>query len=640
MNPRERIGTFFAVTMRTRPFFDSGCGKRKKVSKKNMRADLESKIRLLPTNPGVYVMLGADGEIIYVGKAKNLKNRVTQYFYDSVKTEKVMAMVANIADFYYIITQSEADAFSLENNLIKKNKPKYNILLKDDKTYPSIRIDLKKDFPYFEVVRRIRKDGARYFGPFMGGVNATEIVDIINCTFLLRSCTMPITESTRKRECLEYHIKRCLAPCNGLCTKEEYRKKVDAALDFLSGNDDEAERILTEKMNLFAENEEFELAIAYREKIKSLKKVTEKKITSLNRFISCDVIALATDNIHSAINVLVTRGGRMQGGKYFAFDDVSETPGECVEQFIMRFYDKNNQLPDEILTNIDFENVSLLEGYFKENHGKKVNIVCPKQGVRRQLVQMAEVNAADYLEKSIDKIRHKDDMTVLACNRMQSVLGLKKYPRRTECYDISNISGVDKVGSMVVFIDGVKSPDDYRRFRIKTVEGSDDFASLKEVLTRRIERLSTDPERFPKPDLVIIDGGKGQLSAVKEVFDEYGFDVDLISIAKKQEEIFTTRSDEAVLLERRDYALRLLQRIRDEAHRFAITYHRSLHLKKSFASELSQIPGLGKKRIDALLNKFGSVAEIAAATVEELAETEGVGERQAQIIYDKFNGGE
>ena len=605
-----------------------------------MRADLESKIRLLPTNPGVYVMLGQDGEIIYVGKAKNLKNRVTQYFYDNVKTEKVMAMVSNIADFYYIITRSEADALSLENNLIKKNKPKYNILLKDDKTYPSIRIDLRKDFPYFEVVRRIRHDGAKYFGPFMAGVNAAEIVDIINCTFLLRSCTMPIDENTRKRECLEYHIKRCLAPCNGRCTKEEYRERVNAALDFLAGNDDEAEHILTEKMNLFAEAEEFELAISYREKIKSLRKVTEKKITSLNRFISCDIIALATDNIHSAINVLVTRGGRMQGGKYFAFEDASESPGECVEQFIMRFYDKNNQLPDEILTNIDFENVSLLENYFKENHNKKVNILCPKQGVRRQLVQMAEVNANDYLEKSVDKIRHKDDMTILACNRLQSVLALSKYPKRIECYDISNISGVDKVGSMIVFIDGVKSPEDYRRFRIKTVEGADDFASLKEVLSRRIARLDTDPERFPKPALVVIDGGKGQLSAVKEVFDEVGFDVDLISLAKKQEEVFTVNAENPVLLERRDYALRLLQRIRDEAHRFAITYHRSLHLKRSFAQELSAIHGLGKKRIDALLAKFGSVAEIASATVEELAETEGVGEVQAKLIYDHFNSGE
>ena len=298
-----------------------------------MRADLQDKIRLLPKNPGVYVMLGEGGEVIYVGKAKNLKNRVTQYFYDGVKTDKVMAMVSSIVDFYYIMTNSEADALSLENNLIKKNKPKYNILLKDDKTYPYIKIDLKKPFPHFEIVRTIKRDGARYFGPFMAGVSAKEIIEIINSAFLLRSCTMQINENTRKRECLEYHVKKCLGPCNGLCTKEEYMQKVNSALDFLSGNDDEAERILTAKMNTFAQNEEFELALSYRDKIKALRKITEKKITSLNRFISCDIISVASDNIHSAINVLITRGGRMQGGKYFAFEDGSVSPEECLEDF-------------------------------------------------------------------------------------------------------------------------------------------------------------------------------------------------------------------------------------------------------------------------------------------------------------------
>ena len=602
-----------------------------------MRKDLEDKIRLLPKDPGVYVMLDADGIIIYVGKAKNLKNRVTQYFYDNVKTDKVMAMVSNIADFYYIITRSEADALSLENNLIKENKPKYNILLKDDKTYPSLRIDLKNVFPYFEVVRRIRRDGARYFGPFMCGVSAKEILEIINCTFLLRSCNMTITESTRKRECLQYHVKRCMGPCNGFCTKEEYRERVNSALDFLSGNDDEAESILREKMQFFSENEDFELAILYRDRINSLKKIREKKITSLNRFISCDVISLATDNIHSAINVLVTRGGRMQGGKYFALESSPASPEENLESFIMRFYDKNNQLPDEIIVNRELPGAAALEEFLKDNFGKKTNIVFAKQGVRHELSQMAEVNASDYLEKSIDKINHKADMTVLACERLKNILGLPKYPKRIECYDISNISGVDKVGSMVVFSDGVKSPDLYRRFKIKTVEGSDDFASLKEVLTRRIQRSESDAERFSKPDLVIIDGGKGQLSAVREVFDRLCFNVPLISIAKKQEEIFTENSQEPVLLDRRDYCLRLLQRIRDEAHRFAITYHRSTHLKKAFSTELKKIDGLGKKRIELLLDKFKTVAEIAKADMDALQSVEGIGEKQARIIYDYFN---
>lgn len=603
-----------------------------------MRADLEQKIRLLPKNPGVYVMLDANGVIIYVGKAKNLKNRVTQYFYDNVKTEKVFAMTANIADFYYIITNSEADALSLENNLIKKNKPKYNILLKDDKTYPYIRVNVKEDFPFFEVVRKIRKDGARYFGPFMCGVSANDIIDTLNLTFKLRSCRMPIKEGgAKKRECLDYHIERCAAPCSGLCTKEQYAERVNAAIDFLSGNDEEAHAILTEKMQKFSQNEEFELALLYRDKISVLKKISEKKITSLNRFISCDVIAVASDNIHSAINVLIMRGGRVQGGKHFAFEDGSISKEDCLADFIMRFYDKNNELPDEILLNAEISDCTAYEEYFKNEFSKKVRIYSPKQGVRKQLCDMAELNARDYLDKAIDKIKHKDDMTVSACNRLKTVLGLKKYPRRIECYDISNISGVDKVGSMVVFIDGVKSPEDYRRFRIKTVEGSDDFASLKEVLTRRLERLKTDEERFPKPDLIIIDGGKGQLSAVKAVFDELGFfDAELISLAKKQEEIFTLWQEEPIILERRDYALRLLQRLRDEAHRFAITYHRSIRQKRGFQSELAKIEGLGKKRVKDLLEKFGSVAEIAAASQSELCEVSGIGEKQARVIYEYF----
>ena len=597
---------------------------------------MQDKIRLLPKNPGVYVMLGASGEIIYVGKAKNLKNRVTQYFYDGVKNDKVMAMVSNVTDFYYIMTNSEADALSLENNLIKKNKPKYNILLKDDKTYPYIKIDLKKPYPRFEIVRQIRRDGARYFGPFMAGINAKEILEIINSAFLLRSCSMQINENSKKRECLEYHIKRCLGPCNSLCTREEYLEKVNCALDFLSGNDDEAEEILFAKMNKFAENEEFELALSYRDKIKSLKKIREKKITSLNRFISCDVISVASDGIHSAINVLITRGGRMQGGKYFAFEDGSVSLEDCLEDFIMRFYDKINELPDEIIVNAELPDGKLLEEYFKNNFGKKVSILCAKQGVRKQLLEMAEMNAKDYLEKSIGKIKHKEDMTTSACLRLQKILGLKKYPKRMECYDISNISGVDKVGSMVVFTDGVKDGEQYRRFKIKTVEGADDFASLKEVLARRINRMREEEEKFPLPDLVIIDGGKGQLSAVKEVFDSEGFNVELISLAKKQEEIFTVYSDQPIVLEKSDYCLRLLQRIRDEAHRFAITYHRSVRQKRSFFSQLNEIPGLGKKKINALLTAFGSVAEISKAEIEELKQIEGIGDKHARTVYEYF----
>ncbi|MBR3864108.1 MAG: excinuclease ABC subunit UvrC [Clostridia bacterium] len=602
-----------------------------------MNKNLQEKIKLLPKNPGVYVMLGQSGEIIYVGKAKNLKNRVSQYFNAGVKNDKVMAMVASITDFYYIITGSEADALSLENNLIKKNKPKYNILLKDDKTYPYIKVDLKKPFPRFEIVRSIRRDGARYFGPFMAGINAKEILEIINSAFLLRSCSMQINEGSKKRECLQYHIKRCLGPCNGLCTRDEYMQKVHSAIDFLSGNDDEAQEILQKKMMQFSENEEFELALSYRDKIKSLSKIRERKITSLNRFISCDVISIASDNIHSTINVLITRGGRMQGGKYFAFEDGSVSLNDCLEDFLVRFYDKNNQLPDEIILNHELLDTSLLEEYFKSTYGKRVNISCAKQGVRKQLSDMATVNAKDYLEKSISKIKHKEDMTTSACERLKKLLNLKKYPKRMECYDISNISGVDKVGSMVVFIDGVKASEEYRRFRIKTVEGADDYASHQEMMTRRLQKLEEGDQKFPTPDLIIIDGGKGQLSAVKEIFDKFKIDIDLISLAEKQEEIFTLHSDNSIMLEKSDYCLQLLQRIRDEAHRFAITYHRTLRHKRSFYSELNQIPGIGKKKINALLERFGSVYEISNKSVEQLLSVEGIGEKHAKTIYDYFH---
>jgi excinuclease ABC subunit C len=328
----------------------------------------------------------------------------------------------------------------------------------------------------------------------------------------------------------------------------------------------------------------------------------------------------------------------MQGGKYFAFEDGSVSQEECLEDFILRFYDKNNEIPDEIIVNMEINDSALLEEYFKNNFGKKVSILCVKQGVRKQLCDMAELNARDYLEKSIEKIKHKEDMTVTACKRLQDILGLKKYPKRMECYDISNISGVDKVGSMVVFTDGVKDSEQYRRFKIKTVEGADDFASLKEVLTRRILRMQEQEERFSAPDLIIIDGGKGQLSAVHEVFKELGVsDIELISLAKKQEEIFTLNADEPVVLAKNDYCLRLLQRIRDEAHRFAITYHRSLRQKRSFFSQLNEIEGLGKKKINALLVKFGSVAEIGAADIEELKAVEGIGEKHAQRIYSYFH---
>ncbi len=599
--------------------------------------DLDAKIKMLPESPGVYVMLGADGTIIYVGKAKVLKNRVKQYFYSNKKPEKVAAMVSNIADFYYIMTNSEIDALSLENNLIKKHKPRYNILLKDDKTYPYIRVNLKERFPSFAVTRKIKRDGAKYFGPYMGGVNVKDTLEIVNGAFGLRPCSYTLSPEKPRKPCLNYHIKKCSAPCAGYCNEEEYKTRVNGAIDFLSGNDDGVEEKLKAQMEKFAAIEEFEIALSYREKLKMLEKIKLKRITALNRFIDMDVIAVASNGVYSAANVLIIRGGRMQGGKNYALGDAELDDSGMLGGFISRYYTEGTELPDEILVEGDFPESATISEYLKALTGKTVKIYSAERGVKRQLLSMAKKNAEDYLEKEVDRIKHRDDMTVAACKKLKKELNLRKYPRRMECYDISHVSGVDKVGSMVVFIDGEADKSSYRRFRIKTVEGSDDFACLKEVLTRRLNKLGGDEEeKFPKPDLIVIDGGKGQLSAVKEVMGEKYADIDLISLAKREEEIFTESSSEPIVLPRRDYTLRMLQRIRDEAHRFAITYHRSTHAKRNLESELTEIDGIGKKKRAALLKAFGSVENIKRATTEELSAVDGIGEKHAKAIKEYF----
>ena len=596
------------------------------------------KLKMLPTDPGVYIMKNAEGTVIYVGKAKNLKNRVKQYFYTGVKTDKVMAMVSHVSDFDYIITPTEIDALTLENNLIKKHKPRYNILLKDDKTYPYLAVNLKEPFPTFRITRKIRRDGSRYFGPYMGGVSVREVLEILSLAFSLRPCATPIVPEKPRRPCLNYHIKRCMAPCAGLCTAQEYREKVDAAIDFLNGNEYNVEKILRDRMLNAAANEEFEQAANYRDKLGMLEKVKEKRLVAINRFLDADIVSFVTNNVYSAVNLLVIRKGVMLGGKSFSMEEASFDRAEALAEFIARYYKEGAEVPDEIVVNAEGD-FSLLEEYYKEKSGKIVNILCPKMGVRKQLSEMAEKNAADYLEKTVDKIRHKEDRTVLACRRLQEALRLSRYPRRMECYDISHISGVDKVGSMVVFADGEPERDSYRRFKIRTVEGSNDFACLQEVLKRRLGKLGTEEEeRFPRPDLIVIDGGKGQLSSVKEIFDGMGVEgIDLVSLAKREEEVFTLFSRESVRLDHSDYALQVLQRLRDEAHRFAITYHRTLRGKRSLSSVLDGIEGIGRKRRMALMERFKDIYEIEKASVSQLTEVAGIGKKQAEAIVAYFS---
>ena len=470
----------------------------------------------------------------------------------------------------------------------------------------------------------------------MGGINCKDILEAIQLVYGVRLCRTSIT-SKPKKECLNYHIGRCPAPCAHKITREEYAQRVKSALEFLGGNYAAAQSVLEQKMLAAAENEAFELAMDYKNKISMLSKLEARRITSINKPIDADIIAYASNGLYSAVNVLVTRKGIMQGASSFALDEAHMSDAEALTSFITQYYSAHEP-PAELIVPSYCEG-ELVRAFFKDKIGRSVEITAAKQGVKAELLKMAERNAADYLEKSVDKIKHRDDMTINACRRLQEQLGLKRYPRRMECYDISNVSGVDKVASMVVFIDGEADRNQYRRFKIKTVEGANDFASLQEVLRRRLAKLGTDEEeRFPKPDLVVIDGGKGQLSAVAEIFREAGVeDIELISIAKQEEEIFTLGGDEGIKIPRRDYSLRMVQRIRDEAHRFAITYFRSLHSKNILKSELEKIEGVGKRRRIALMERYSTIDKIMDADAEDIAKTPGISINVAKAIKEYFS---
>lgn len=596
---------------------------------------VREKLKLLPDSPGVYIMLDKEGTVIYVGKARVLKNRVRQYFHSSPKPSKVQAMVDCIADFSYIVTPSEVDALALENTYIKKYKPKYNILLKDDKTYPYIKVHTKEAFPRISVTRRVKLGDGKYFGPFMGGVSCKDIVDVAARVYHIRTCGVAIAEKPKK-PCLNYHLGRCGAPCAHDISREEYAVCVEKALAFLGGNYEEAEALLTQKMNAFAENEEFELALEYRNKIEMLSRLGERRITAMPRDVDADIWAYASNGLYASISVLVTRGGIMQGSRSYSLDEGAGDRAESFLSFLTQYY-AAHAFPHEIVLDEQIDDALFLS-YAEERAGRKVELTRPKFGIRRELLDMAEGNAKEYLEKSISAIQHKNDMTVNACERLKTLLRLSRYPKRMECYDISNVSGVDKVGSMVVFTDGEADKYEYRRFRIRTVEGANDFASLQEVLRRRLAKLGTEEEEhFAKPQLIVIDGGKGQLSSVKAIFDELGVsDIDLVALAKQEEEVYTLWQDEPVRLDRRDYALRTLQRIRDEAHRFAVTYFRNLHSKRNLASVLEEIEGVGKSKRAALQKAFGTIDRIMRAAPEELARVEGIGPQLAARIHTYF----
>lgn len=602
-----------------------------------MNEKIRQKLKTLTTRPGVYIMRNKDGEIIYIGKAKNLKNRVSQYFRNSPKPSKVQAMVNNVDDFDYFIAVSELDALGLESNLIHKYQPFYNILLKDGKAFPYIKIDLKEEFPRLEIVRKVKKkEGEKYFGPYIAGIDPREILKTINMAFKIRTCKLKINSKTpAKRECLNYSLGLCLAPCTGKTTKEEYGEEIKKVIRFLNGNDDEIEKILKEKMEIASNLQNFERAIELRESLKMVEKLKQKVVANLTKDVNKDIFAYHTDGISGVINVMVIRGGKILGIVNFEQSDAELEESETLFNFICQYYG-NMLVPNEIIVShpIDEE---LLKSFVEKN----VKIISNPHGTNLTLLKMAKENAVEYLEKKMAKEKIAYNSSIGAMKMLQEKLSLKNLPKRIECYDISHISGTNKVASMVVFVNGVAEKKEYRKFKIKTVAGNDDFASLKETLTRRLQRYKDqNGESFKeKPDLLVIDGGKGQLSSCYEILKDFNLEnqIDIISLAKKLEEVYTTKDNNAVILKYGSAELKLLQRVRDEAHRFAITFHRQLRTKAQTHIDLEDIKGLGKVKINALLKAFETSENIKNASIEELCLVKGIHESLAHDIKNYFN---
>lgn len=608
---------------------------------------IRQKVKDLPENSGVYIMYSADRQILYVGKARNLKKRVTQYFGSPVgKTDKVLIMVSKIADFEYIITRNEIEALVLENNLIKKHQPPYNILLKDDKSYPFIKINTKQAYPKVEVVRKLKNDGAKYFGPYMQGITSKEIVDLIYSAFPLRSCSIDMSKPPKgHRPCLNYHIGRCKAPCMGYETPEQYAETIAKVVSFLQGNDKSVANILTRKMQEASEQTEYEIALMYKQKLAVLDKLIRRQVTALPKDFDLDVFAIASNGLNVVVSTLFVRAGKLVGSDKQVVDSLSLTEQDSLSNYIMRFYDGVPYIPQEVITSVELEDADVLAEYLGEKKGKKVNVITPHQGVRKQLVDMAMSNACDYLDKSLSLKERQDNMTVGAMIQLQEFLKLSRMPIRMECYDISHISGTNKVGSMVVFINGQPAKSHYRKFHIKTVEGNNDFESLQEVLRRRISRLLDEQEKdesfSSRPDLIIIDGGKGQLSSVMQEVEKAGLSgVEIVGLAKSEEEIFFPGQSQSVLLPRNSYALKLVQRIRDEAHRFAITFHRNERKRTQTKSRLTDIAGVGEVKQKRLIQAFRTMDNIRNASVEDLLLVKGMDRPTAIAIYEHFHVGD
>lgn len=612
---------------------------------------LSDKIKNIPPRPGVYLFKDADGRVIYVGKAVSLKNRVRSYFQAGAKqAPKVQAMLRRAVDLDYIVTDSEMEALILENNLIKKHRPKYNVLLKDDKTYPYIKVTVQEEFPRVHITRRVVKDGARYFGPFthVGAVN--ETLRLLKKIFPLRTCKQR-EPAPRDRPCLNYHIRRCLGPCCNLVERPAYRETVNEVVLFLEGRQEDLTKRLRQRMEQAAENLEFEKAAELRDQLLAVEKIVERQKVVSTDLVDQDVIAMARGFDEACLTVFFIRGGKLIGREqYFLEGTDTLERGEVMATFVQQFYNQTEVVPAEILLSEEIEGAPLIAAWLSELRGSKVNIKVPKRGDKHKLVAMAAQNALLSLEQTQLERQAGRQAVDGALAELMAALGLAEPPRRMECYDISNIQGTETVASMVVFEDGKPAKDQYRRFKIRTVEGPNDFASMKETLSRRLSRareeqaqveggeLAANRAKFTRlPDLIIIDGGKGQLSAAREAMLEQGFaHIPAFGLAKEEELLFAPGRPDPIRLPGESRGLQMLQRLRDEAHRFAATYHRKLRTRRNLKSVLDEIEGIGAVRRRELYKAYKSLDAIKQASPAELAKVPGMNIKAAEAVYRFF----
>jgi excinuclease ABC subunit C len=601
-------------------------------------------LKQLPARPGVYLMRNEKGEVIYVGKAASLRNRVRSYFGSPWGMEpKTRKLVENISDFEYIVTNSAQEALVLESTLVKRHQPFFNIRLKDDKHYPYLKVDLNDPFPRIFITRRVEKDGGRYFGPYASAGSVRMTMDLIKRLFPYRSCTKVIT-GTDPRPCLEYYIHRCVAPCTAYCSQEEYGDVIQQVIKFLEGKTDEVVEDLTQRMGQAAEAYDYERAALFRDQIQAVLRVSERQMMATTRPADMDVFGMARSEDEACVQVFFVRGTKVVGRDHFVLQGTrEESEGKILASFLQQFYASAVHIPRDILLPAQPEDVELISAWLGSRRGTGVRINAPSRGEKRRLMKLASDNAREALDMIRVKRLADQGKTQAALEELEDQLDLPGPPRRIECYDISNTQGTNSVASMVVFIDGRPRPAEYRRFKIKTVEGANDFASMAEVLRRRFKRAAEAKQAGEDdlksaswadlPDLLIVDGGKGQLGSALDVMRDLGLaSIPTAGLAKENEELYMAEVDGPIVLPRNSQGLYLVQRIRDEAHRFAITFHRQLRGKRSIQSTLDEVEGIGPKRKRALIRKFGSVRAIREAEVDAIAATPGLTRALAEKV--------